>query len=880
MTKSFLLASTTLLIGAFLPTAILAQESPAERDDGQIIITATKRATPLQDVPIAVSAVTGEQLKAAGVTDVRALQGLSPSLVLTASASEAAGTVARIRGVGTTGDNPGLESAVAIFIDGVYRNRNNVGLTELGEVERIELLRGPQGTLFGRNASAGLINVITKGPQDEFGGYGEATYGNFKNIRLAAGITGPLVADKVAVRLDGVFSKRDGFIKDVVTGQDYNDRNRWLLRGQVRFTPNDDISVRLIGDYSSRKEQCCAAVTIVRGPTASLIEGLGGRLSAGGAAGSNPYDRFSATTPGISFQTNVKEWGASGEVNWDFGAGKLTSITAYRDWQASRGQDADFTSASIFERPDGGQFQSFKTFSQELRLNGTAFDDKLDWLVGGYYANEKLKLNDQLRYGSQYDNYASCLIFSAVLPTAVNPTAPGCANVPVVQGTLAFLNSLGATDPRRASIPVLGALIANPLRPGIGSLAAAIGRPTDTLNLTGLNDRHAQDGTNYAGFTHNVINLTEKLSVTLGARYTSETKDYSGALTSNNNLCSALRATPLIGLSAAACAIGNQFNGNYTSSRKENRWSGTGVISYKATDDLLTYISYSKGYKGGGYNLDRSGLALNSTLTTAGTIGLFPSFPTSSNPNVSRDTLQFAPELVDAYELGIKYGTRAFTVNFAAFKSDFSNFQLNTFNGVNFVVENLPKVTSTGVELEVFARPTDRLTISGGITFADAKYGKNLITATTATAYALPSAANTAGGALFRLPGAALTNAPQYTVSGAIGYNQPIEGTGLKVFTNADFRYQSDVNTGSDLDAEKAQDGFVTVNGRIGFGDQDDKWGIDFFVRNLFDQKYQQVAFDAPLQGAGNRQALINTQTFNAFLGDPRTFGVTIRSKF
>ncbi len=880
MTKSFLLASTTLLIGAFVPTVVLAQNAPAERDDGQIIITATKRATPLQDVPIAVSAVTGEQLKAAGVTDVRALQGISPSLVLTSSASEAAGTVARIRGIGTTGDNPGLESAVAIFIDGVYRNRNNVGLTELGEVERIELLRGPQGTLFGRNASAGLINVITKGPQDEFGGYGEATYGNYSQIRLAAGITGPLIADKLAVRLDGVFSKRDGFIDDVTTGRDFNDRNRWLLRGQVRFTPSDDISVRLIADYSDRKEQCCAAVTFVRGSTAALIEGLGGRLSAGGAAGSDPFDRFSATTPGISFQTNVKEWGVSGEVNWDFGAGKLTSITAYRDWQATRGQDADFTSASIFERPDGGQFQSFKTFSQELRLNGTAFDDKLDWLVGGYYANEKLKLNDQLRYGSQYDNYASCLIFSAVLPTAVNPTAPGCANVPVVQGTIAFLNSLGATDPRRANIPVLGALIANPLRPGIGSLAAAIGRPTDTLNLTGLNDRHAQNGTNYAGFTHNVINVTEKLSVTLGARYTSESKDYTGVLTANNNLCSALRATPLTGLSAAACAINSQLSGNYTSDRKENRWSGTGVISYKATDDLLAYISYSKGYKGGGYNLDRSGLALNSTLTAAGTIGLFPTFDSSNNANITRDTLQFAPELVDAYELGIKYGTRAFTINFAAYLSDFSNFQLNTFNGVNFVVENLPKVRSQGVEIEVFARPTDNLTISGGVTYSDAKYGTNLVTPTTATAYALPSATNTAGGALFRLPGATLTNAPQYTISGAIGYNQPIEGTGLKVFTNADFRYQSDVNTGSDLDIEKVQDGYVTVNGRLGFGDQDNKWGIEFFVRNLFDQKYQQVAFDAPLQGAGNRQALVNTQTFNAFLGDPRTFGVTIRSKF
>jgi iron complex outermembrane recepter protein len=879
MTKCFLLASTAIAFSALSVATAFAQQTPAERDDGQIIITATKRATPLQDVPIAVSAVTGEQLKAAGVTDVRALQGLSPSLVLTSSASEAAGTVARIRGIGTTGDNPGLESAVAIFIDGVYRNRNNVGLTELGEVERIELLRGPQGTLFGRNASAGLINVITKGPQDEFGGYAEASYGNYKQIRLAGGVTGPLVEGKLAARLDGVYSKRDGFIDDTVTGKSYNNRNRWLARGQIRFTPTEDISVRLIADYSKRNEQCCAAVTLVRGATASLIEGLGGRLNSGAAAGTQPYDRTSATTPGISFQTDVKEWGLSGEINWDFGAGKLTSITAYRDWQALRGQDADFTSASIFERPDNGQFQSFKTFSQELRLNGQAFDDRIDWLFGGYYANEKLRLNDQLRFGTQYDDYASCLIFSSVLPSSLNPAAPGCANVAVVRGTITALSGLPVGDPRRASIGVLGALIANPLRPGIGSLAAAIGRPTETLNLRGLTDQHAQNGTNYAGFTHNVIKVTDKLSVTLGARYTSETKDYSGSLRATNTLCSSLRASPLTALAAAACAIDNRLDGDYASTRKENRWSGTGVISYKATDDLLGYLSYSKGYKGGGFNLDRSGLALNATLTGNNTLNLFPLLPTSTNANVSRDTLQFAPEIVDAYEFGVKYGTRGFTVNFAAFLSDFKNYQVNAFNGVNFVVENVPSARTQGIELEVFARPTDRLTVSGGLTVSDAKYGANLVTPTTATAYAQPSATNTAGGAFFRLPGKPLTNAPLFTISGAIGYKQPVTET-VKVFFNTDFRYQSDVNTGTDLDAEKQQDGYLTLNGRIGFGDQDDKWSIEIFGRNLLDQQYQQVAFDAPLQGAGNRQALINTQTFNAFLGDPRTFGITVRSKF
>ena len=188
----------------------------------EMIVTATKREQSIQDIPVAVSAFSGELLKNSGITDARQLVGLAPSFFLSSSASEAAGATARIRGIGTTGDNAGLESAVAIFIDGVYRNRSNVGLTELGEVERIEVLRGPQGTLFGRNASAGLVNVITKQPEFELGGYGEATYGNFDQLRFAAGITGPIVEDVLAALIDAVYFELDGFLDDAVTGDEFN----------------------------------------------------------------------------------------------------------------------------------------------------------------------------------------------------------------------------------------------------------------------------------------------------------------------------------------------------------------------------------------------------------------------------------------------------------------------------------------------------------------------------------------------------------------------------------------------------------------------------------------------------------------------------------
>src|SRR5687768_15282173 len=184
-------------------------QAAAETNPDEIIITAQGRTQILQDVPIAVTSVTGQAMENSGATDIRQLNQLAPSLLVSSTGTEANGS-ARIRGIGTVGDNPGLESSVAVFIDGVYRSRSGIGLNELGEIDRVEVLRGPQGTLFGRNASAGLIHIFSKKPSFTFGGYGEATIGNYDMRRLAGGITGPL-SDSIAFRVEGVWLKRDGF---------------------------------------------------------------------------------------------------------------------------------------------------------------------------------------------------------------------------------------------------------------------------------------------------------------------------------------------------------------------------------------------------------------------------------------------------------------------------------------------------------------------------------------------------------------------------------------------------------------------------------------------------------------------------------------------
>ncbi|MFC3714254.1 TonB-dependent receptor [Sphingoaurantiacus capsulatus] len=927
MTKSTLLASASFALLVAAPA--FAQDSSqttapataaAETDNAEIIVTATRRAQALSDVPIAVSALSNEQLDNSGVTDIRALNQLAPSLIVSGATSEVNFT-ARIRGVGTVGENPGLESSVALFIDGVYRSRTGVGLSELGEIERVEVLRGPQGTLFGRNASAGLLNIVTAGPKFDFGGYASGTYGNYNYMRLDGGVTGP-VSEGIAARIDGVWQKRDGLIRQATPGEpDVNDRDRWLVRGQMLFEPTEDISFRLIGDYAMRDENCCGGVyqnpirnlsrnasgEVVASPNtlAPIMNALGANIQA--APAGQLYVRQTATTPGVPYRSDTKDWGLSGELNWDLDSAKLTSVTSYRDYKNAQGQDGDFNALDILKRTDLDR--RFRTFTQELRLQGSAFDDRLDWLVGAYYADETLNVDDDIKYGADFERFANCLLFAQVLPTAVLPTNPFCANVPVVQGTIAALNALPAGNPARANIPLLSALIANPARPGFGSVAAALGQPALAINNTGVvRNTFKQDSRNYAFFTHNVFEVVPDLiSMTVGARYTNERKDLSSTTQTNNSICSLVVNSPLQALQTLPCVINNTaigFTGTQAgTSIKDGEWTGTGVLSFTPTSNLLIYGSYSKGYKAGGYNLDTSALdrVCNATFNPACVAPLAGPANTPGNGRPEAADLQFAAEKVDAYELGIKWDGPGIDVNVAFFRQDFDDFQLNTFNGVNFEVTNIasckdslngadrdasaltgacaanrlqPGVRSEGMEIEVFANPAPYLQLGAGFTYLDSRYRNNL-TGTNGRPLS---------PVLFQLPGERLFSS-EFSTTGSITWTPPVSDDMSALFY-LDYRFQSDINTGSDIDLEKEQDGYILFNGRVGLFGQDRKWGVELWGQNLLNKRYQQVTADMPLQGGGTFRAVQNgnaataNQLFVAFPGEPRMYGITVRTKF
>jgi iron complex outermembrane recepter protein len=899
-----------LMLSAALCTfaaPVFAQEAPApqeaqtadEGDNGAIIVTATRRSEALSDIPLAVSAVTAQSLANSGASDIRALNQLSPSLLVSSTSSEAAAGGARIRGIGTVGDNPGLESSVATFVDGVYRNRAGVGLSELGAIDRIEVLRGPQGTLFGRNASAGLISVITAKPSFNFGATGEATYGNYDALRLGGGVTGP-IGETLAARLDGVYFKRNGFLKDVVSGRSINNRDRWLVRGQLLFQPSDDLSVRIIGDYADRKEECCGAAylpgqNVTRATDGSLVYSAnsiaGLERALGGIISDDTFKRETAITPGFGYRGDVKDWGVSGEINYKFGDTTLTSITAYRDWKLVRGQDADFNNLDILRRPGtdaNAQRQSFQTFTQELRLQGTAFDDKLDWLVGGYFANEKLKLRDNLSYGADFERYANCLVVANLAASAagigitnlLNPAAAGCINPTAAA-------AIPTTVPALAPLAGPARLFAGLTIPGLTgyrAVAAAAGAPTARLTGVALDDNFEQTSRNFAVFTHNVIKFTDQISLTLGARYTNESKTLNASFRDNNTLCATLRASAtLSSLATLPCVIPNVPGGSYSQNgakKNEDKITGTAVLSIKPVDDLLVYASYSRGYKAGGFNLDRSGL-------------------TYGAPNLNQ--LTFEPEIVNSFEVGYKLNKPGFDLNIAAFYQKFGGFQLNTFNGVNFIVVNVDScktslngfdqdlsnttgacttgtkggVSSKGLEIEAFLRPVRHVAVNLGLTYTNTSYGNDLV-GVNGTAFP---------GALFQLPGRRLSNSSEFVATGSFSWTPPIGDTGMSGLLYADTRLQSDTNTGSDLDREKIQDGFAVVNARVGLRGAEQKWALELWAQNIFNVNYQQVTFDAPLQGGGTTRqtqafGTATNQLFGAFLAEPRTYGITARFKF
>lgn len=837
------------------------QDGAENVDDNVIIVTATRRAEDVQDIPIAVTAVSPVQLEQQGVVNVQNIGSVSPSFS-TSNAQTASGTVVlRIRGVGTTSNNIGFESAVGIFVDGAYQSRPGVALGEFVDVERVEVLRGPQGTLFGRNTSAGALNITNKRPDlNEFGGFVNATYGNFDHMSVQGAINAPIVEDTLAFRLTGAYRKRDGYV-DVVNAAgtqigESNEIDQYLLRGQLGFETDSGFKGRLIADYSKSTASCCSAVEVQR----SAVE-LGGLFNAvglgprGGQAGvfasNTPFDTNAAqqavddrlSTFNFPSVNENDQWGITAEVEFPISdTADLIYIGSYREFRAEEAYDSDFSGLDIFNvLPGGGT--AIDTMTHELRVQGEALDGALNWLVGGYYSDEDISQTVNFGLGTDYDRLVGALFAAGTAGGTLNPASP------LYAGGATFL---GATP-----------------------LQNLTGVDPSTVRTT---NAYTQSSKSWSIFTHNTLEVLDGLKLTVGLRYSDESKD--GSFTQpaiTNNLCPATLGqvgagnavpaltTNILGLGCfafVAPAIGSDaiafpLPRPFVSEFSDEELIYTGKVSYEFADPVTIYASFTHGYKSGGFNLD----------STAAAGGADP---------------RFLSEEVDAYEVGLKakFLDNAVTLNVAGFHEEFSNFQVLEFTGAQFTTFNVPVAKSTGVELETVIRPSENITINGGLTYTDARYPANCAGTQTS-----PN--------VLSLCGNSLTNAPSWVGIMGATYDREL-GDSMKFFINGQIRMESDRRTSTQaivvpnaaaiaaagsvqaavdaapLNPFDVQDGNIKINMRAGIADIDDAWGVEAWVTNLTNENTRGVTFNTVLR-SGSR---------SAFVQEPRMYGLTLRGKF
>ena len=553
MTKRFRPALCAAPLLCVLPGLAWADEAAPAADSNAIIVTARQRTEDVQQVPIAVSVVGGETLDRAYVVNTQGLTALVPALNY--SSANPRNTSFTIRGLGSSvvavsQANDGLEPGVGFYVDGVYHARPATAAFDFTDIERIEVLRGPQGTLFGKNTTAGAISIVTRAPSFTPEAGEEISVGSRDFIQAKASASGP-ITDTLAFRVSGLSTRRDGVIRNVVTGRDLNTIGNQAVRGQLLFKPNDDFQFRLSADFTNFQSVCCTQVYLRVGtslrPAARQYPALAARFGYTPAS-TDPYDR--KTNIDAALGTSTNEGGVSGTADWNLGAVTLTSITAWRFWNWDADNDRDYTGVPIQLEQHIPSRQD--QYSQELRIasNGTG---PLRYVGGLYYFHQTLDGNPISTYGAAGAGWL------------IGPT----------------FTSNGTT----------------------------VNVPANLLDGYGTNGQTHFVTSSYAAFGELNYDVTPRLTATGGLRYTYEHKhgDYDSPVGGGP----ALTGTPaqIAALTAARLSILRRQT--YSARDNDGSLSGRANLSYRVTDQAMVYASYARGFKSGGINM--SGLPLTST---------------------------------------------------------------------------------------------------------------------------------------------------------------------------------------------------------------------------------------------------------------------------
>lgn len=730
----------------------------------EVIVTAQRRAQNLQEVPVAVTAVTAEALEAARVENIGDVQQISPSISFDTSNSAANSANIRIRGIGTVGNSRAFEGAVGVFVDGVYRTRAGQALQNWLDIDGLQILRGPQGTLFGKNTSAGALLINSTRPTlGDFNSDFELTYGNYDTM-LARGVVNIPMGDRAAARVAALWSEADGFIENPNTGDSYNERKPRAAKAQLLVEPTDSLTLRLIADYSEENSNCCyGQVDDVDGPLQPFINLL--TLARGLNPPSADFDDYEQVLSNDTRQ-DLTDKGVVLQADLELGEGNsLHSVTAYRSWKIQQdGMDADFTGAIVLTINE-----SFRTdfFSQELTYNGTLAS--ADYVFGAYFADEDIDATHQLLWGNQAQAYFDVL-FAA-----------------------------------QAGLPA-------------GTSAAPEGLWSDAVLPA--------SSRSYAAFTHWSIGLSDPLKLIVGARYSRE--DKTGAF-------KRFFFTPLP--NAAFRLLNVQPGPEYSAKQEDDAVTGTLGLQYQFTSDVMGYVSYSRGFKAGGVNIDNTaaGTRLNNPAEVPGAVPLDP---------------RYKPEYVDGYELGLKteYAGGRARSNFAAFYDEMKDLQVAQFLGTQFTIVNAPEATVYGLEAENSFSLTDTLTLGLDATWlAEAEFGES--------------------ASILNLSGRDFAQAPELAANASLSLDQPLSNS-LSLIGRVAATYTGEqfTNTSNDL----MRDAQTELNLSLGLKASDNSWSVTAWCQNCSDERYVTQHFNSPLQGTDS----------NGYVSAPLTYGLTLRMSF
>lgn len=866
----------------------------------EIVVTAQRVRESLQNVPLSVTAFSGAALKNANITNVERLEQLTPGLLVGRSGSDARFA---IRGINTEAIGANSDPRIGFYVDDVYQSRTSQALASFVDLERVEIQKGPQGTLYGRNSFGGNVALYSAVPKDEFGAGADFLYGRYNRLRTEAFVNVP-IAPGIAARVAGMYERADGYVKNVSTGSDLGDEDQYFVRASLRVAPVGSRFEAIVrGSYWHQGGHGISAfgyksIGTPVDATKTLLPG--GTLNVGGTNVTFPngFNAQSLYAPGVPFNSRFRDGIAdvngvdvgipietdpykiafdtvaqrkttqtafSARLSYDLGPVTLRSITGYADFYSIRTSDNDYSPAPIaidYNRT------SVKTYSEEVQiLSSESSHSRLKWIVGGYF----------------YDDDVKEFFFSDNFPSY-----PALGQQPV-------LSAFGITAYPGALAPFNTPLSNN---------------RSDNFSPVKLHTR------SYAGFGQATFKLNDVFKVTGGVRYTSDEKKYAAGFSPGapsgylvfdqasqapgfNFACGSV--TPALALSTAPAATVANGVTVRCGQKTFNFFTYRGAIDAQVTRDNLLYASVSSGRRSGGFN---------------------------NTPNIDSSAIAFNPEEVTAYEIGSKnrFLQGTLQLNASVFYNDYKGLQVQRQvpapNGLTTIsiIENAGKARSYGAEIEAIAKPARNLTINAAFTYLNSKYTQyetgtasngicaqiNCTALATAnpgifaigvgpSGFAFPNALSDPGrfkqiflpsGAPAMAGGLPVYNyviagkgsdgktysadipfSPEFTVRTGVAYDIDLAGLGtltpsVQTFLNGGF-FNLDFNT--PLDRQRA---YTKTDLRLSFVTQDGRYSAQLFVEN--------VENTAVL----NRVAIGANRSYNGVYEVPRTFGIKAGVKF